>query len=195
MNARAWLRVVLYRAAVQFGWLWLAAVAWFAVWGLPDGRWNREFDAHAIGTVTRIYGDGADPPDLRIEYVFRDAHGVEHTNYGIDTDEPGPHIEERRELDVAYVANEPSYSELRVPGVRSRYSPVSFELGILGVFALGGLLPILVDTFRAIREWRRREATTIAERGSGPREPIWFLLLLPAATFIPIATLLIRYYA
>jgi len=193
MDARAWLRVVLYRAAVQFGWLWLAAVAWFAVWGLPDGRWNRQFDAHAIGTVTRIYGDGADPPDLRIEYVFRDTHGVEHTNYGIDEDTSAD-IKERRELDVAYAANEPQYSELRVPGVRSRYSPVSFEIGILCIFALGGFLPIVIDTFRARGEARRRERTTIAERGTGPREPIWYLLLLPAATLVPIATLLILYY-
>jgi len=194
---RVWLRAVLYRAGVQFGWFWVACVAWFAVWGLPHGRWNRTFDARAIGTVTRIYSDGADPPDLRIEYAFRDPQGREHINYGIDEDS-GPSIADDRELDVAYVSTDPRYSELRAAGVRSRYPSVKLELGILGLFTLVGIVPMIVDGIRGLRDHARRRRTgdpdveAIAERKA---PVIWFLFLLPAATLTAIATLVILYFA
>jgi len=191
-SARRTLRAVLDRSHIQFGWLWLAGVIWVAVWLLPDGRWNRTFDGHAIGTVERIESDGADPPDLRIYFVFR-ANGREYHNYGIDKDAP-PDVKEGRELDVAYVSSDPNYAELRVPGVRTRYQPVSWELGILGVFALVGVVLIVIDVLRGIRERRRpveSDATEIAERTD---KPIWYLLVLPAAALAGGATLVILYY-
>ena len=192
-SARRALRAVLDRSHMQFGWLWLAGVVWVAVWLLPDGRWNRTFDGHAIGTVERIESDGADPPDLRIFFVFR-ANGREYHNYGIDKGAPAD-VREGRELDVAYVSANPNYAELRVPGVRTRYWPVSWELGILGVFALVGVVLIVVDLLRGIRDRRRpveSDASEIAERTD---EPIWYLLVLPAAAFCGAATLVILYYA
>jgi hypothetical protein len=65
-TARRWLRAVLYRSGMQFGWFWLACVVAFAAYALPDGRWNRTFDRHAIGTVTRSYADAEDG-DIRLE--------------------------------------------------------------------------------------------------------------------------------
>ena len=192
--ARRWLRAVLYRTGVQFGWLWLAAVAWFAVIALPDGRWNRTFDARATATITSIHGEvGAEDPDLLIEYVFR-ANGREYTNHGIEAN-AGPEVVTGIEVEVAYVSSDPHYSELRVPGVRSRYRPVSHDLPILGVFALVALVPMFADGFRAMRELRKpgeSSATSIAER---KRPAIWFLFVLPLATLAGVATLVILYYA
>ena len=191
---RRWLRAVLYRTGVQGGWLWLAAVAWFAVWGLPQGRWNRTFDGRATAVVTSIEVErGAEDPDIQIHFSFR-ANGREYTNYSVDVD-AGRDIAVGRELEVAYVSTDPTYAELRAPGVRSRYGPLSFELTLVGVFALAGILVIAIDIWRGHRESRRaREshATKIAER----KPPvIWFLFVLPLATLAGIATLVILYYA
>jgi len=194
MRVRAWLRVVLYRSGVQAGWLWLSAAAWFAVWGLPQGRWNRTFDARAIATITDIHVEvGAEDPDMLVEYVFR-ANGREYANHGIDDHRPLS-IDVRSEVDVAYASSDPSYSELLVPGIRTRYEPVTRDLGFLAVLSFGGLLVVVIDTWRGHRDQRQvREsrAKAIAER---KRPAIWFLFVLPLATFAGIATLVILFYS
>lgn len=190
-GARRTLRAVLNRGQMQFGWLWLAGVVWFAVWAVPDGRWNRNFDGHAIGTVERIESDGADPPDLRIYFVFR-ANGREYHNYGID-DDAAPDVNEGRELDVAYVSRDPNYAELRVAGVRTRYWPVSWELAILGVFALVGIVIILVDAVRGALVRRKPRESTATEIAEQEPEPIWYLFVLPAAAFCGVVTLVVLY--
>ena len=186
--ARRWLRAVLYRPGMQFGWLWVAVVAWFAVLFLPDGRWNRTFDGRAIATITSIHSDGAENPDLLIEYVFR-ANGREYTNHGIDDDAPRD-IVEGRELEVAYVTSDPRFSELRAPGVRSRYGPLSRDLIVLGVFALVGVGIMIGDRFGARRERTNETPAQIQERTA---PAIWFLFLLPAAVLVAVATLIVRY--
>jgi hypothetical protein len=193
-TARRWLRAVLYRSGMQFGWLWLAAVAWFAVWFVPDGRWNRTFDGRAIAKIISIESDGAENADLWIVYVFR-ANGREYTNHGIDANAP-PDLVVGREVEVAYVSSDPAFSELRTPGVRTRYSPVSTELAILGGFSLVGLIAIGVDLFRGIRDLRRDGpppevmSDVIQER----KPPVlWFLFVLPAVALAAIATLIVLY--
>ncbi|HEX5063036.1 MAG TPA: hypothetical protein VFV99_26860 [Kofleriaceae bacterium] len=190
-GARRTLRAVFDRGQMQFGWLWVAGVIWVAVWVLPDGRWNRTFDGHAIATVERIESDGADPPDLHIFFVFH-ANGREYHNYGIDEGAPRDLVA-GRELDVAYVSSDPTYAELRVPGVRTRFSSATFELAILGLFAGAGVVIMLFDLVTGIRERRRpveSDATEIAER---TRERIWYLLVLPAAAFCGAVTLIVLY--
>lgn len=190
-GARRTLRAVLNRGQMQFGWLWLAGVIWVAVWVLPDGRWNRTFDGHAIATVERIESDGADPPDLRVYFAFR-ANGRDYHNYGID-EGASREVVAGRELDVAYVASDPNYAELRVAGVRTRYSTASFELAILGLFAGAGVVIMLLDLFTGIRERRQPVEPTAVEIAERKREPIWYLLVLPAAAFCGVAMLVVLY--
>jgi hypothetical protein len=193
MKPRAWLRVVLYRTTVQLGWLWLAAVAWFAVIMLPDGRWNRTFDGRAIATITSIHVEvGAEDPEMLVEYVFR-VNGREYTNHGYDDDRPRDLVE-GREVDVAYASSDPRFSELLVPGIRTRYGPLARDLMLLGVVALGAVLAIIFDTVRARREARRpgeSRASAISER---KRPAIWFLFVIPLAALAGFATLAILFY-
>ena len=198
LGARRWLRVVLYRPGIQFGWLWLAAVAWFCVFVLPEGRWNRTFDAHATGTIESIEVErGAEDPDMLIEYVFRDAHGIEHRNHSID-DDAGRDVKEGAQFDIAYASSEPQFSELIAPGVRSRYPSFSHDLFLVGLLSLVGVFPLVIDAFRVRSDLgvaRALPPKQIAERSKRPRVALWFLFVLPAVTLAGIATLLIRYYA
>lgn len=158
---RLWLQLYMGRVAMQFGFLWLAGLAWFAVAVLPQGRWNRTFDGHATGTVQSIVSSGGEDPDLEAHFVFRDAAGREHTNHSLIG---SGDVEVNGHYDVAYVSREPDYAELRVAGLRSRYSSLGFDLFMIGAFALVGLLVCVADALAARRDLRllRRGRETTA---------------------------------
>ena len=168
---RLWAQLYLGRVAMQFGFLWLAGLAWFAVAVLPQGRWNRTFDGHATGTVQSIVSSGGEDPDLEAHFVFRDAAGREHTNHSLIG---SGDVEVNGHYDVAYVSREPDYAELRVPGLRSRYSSLGFDLVMIGAFALVGLLVCIADALAARRDVRllRRGRETTAVLVDKRREEI-----------------------